>query len=286
MTVAVMIDGRLVGPDQASVSVFDRGFLFGDSIFETIRTYDGKPFAMDEHLDRLWRSAGLVFIPMPVERGQLEEEIRATLDAGGNSESYVRVMVTRGQGAFGLDPALADKPLRVIIVRPLEALPPELYRNGANAITFQTMRPSDATAAEGAKIGNYLVAVLATRAAKERQAHEALIVDNAGRVVEGATSNVFFVENGELFTPPEQSGILPGITRARAILAATNLGLAVRFDLPTVERLCSADEVFISSSIRELVPIVRIDGKPVAAATVGALTTKITLEFHRVVRQA
>ncbi len=284
MTVAVMIDGRLVSPEQARVSVFDRGFLFGDSVFETIRTYDGKPFALDDHLVRLARSADLVYIPMPIGQAQLCSEIGQTLAAAGNEESYVRVIVTRGQGAFGLDPGLADQPLRVVIVRPLAPLPSEIYERGVDAVTFQTMRPSDATDAVGAKIGNYLVAVLATRAAKEKGAHEALIVDNEGRVVEGATSNLFYVEAGELVTPPERAGILPGITRAHALKAAANLGVPVRFDSPSVERLRAADEVFISSSIRELLPVVRIDGTPIAGAEVGALTTKLLKEFQRIVR--
>ncbi len=284
MTVAVMIDGRLVSPEQARVSVFDRGFLFGDSVFETIRTYDGKPFALNDHLVRLARSADLVYIPMPIGQAQLSSEIEQTLAAAGNEESYVRVIVTRGQGAFGLDPGLAEQPLRVVIVRPLAPLPSEVYEQGVEAVTFQTMRPSDATDAVGAKIGNYLVAVLATRAAKEKGAHEALIVDNEGRVVEGATSNLFYVEAGELVTPPERAGILPGITRAHALKAAASLGVPVRFDSPSVERLRAADEVFISSSIRELVPVVRIDGTPIAGAEVGALTTKLLKEFQRIVR--
>ena len=284
MTIAVMIDGGLVAPDEARVSVFDRGFLFGDSVFETIRTYGGKPFALMEHLQRLRRSADLVYIRLPVDEAQLTREILQTVQAAGNSESYVRVTVTRGQGAvFGLDPTQAEQPLRVIIARPLTPLPASAYELGVDTITFQTMRPSDATLAHGAKIGNYLVAVLAMRVAKEKDAHEALILDHAGNVVEGATSNLFFVEGGVLITPPERAGILPGITRARALVAARNLGMIVRFELPTVERLLGADEVFISSSIRELVPVVRIDGKPVAGARVGVWTEKIMNEFRRIV---
>lgn len=281
MTVTVMMDGQLVAPEQARVSVFDRGFLFGDSVFETIRTYGGIPFALDEHLARLERSAELVYIPMPTSVEQLAAEVRQALAASNNPESYVRVMLTRGEGDFGLDPALADRPLRVLIVRPLVPLAAESYQRGVSAVTFKTMRPSDATAAEGAKIGNYLVAVLGTRAAKQAGAHEALIVDVAGRVVEGATSNVFHVVKGELFTPPASAGILLGITRDRAIAAAEGLGLKVRQQLATVEELIDADEVFISSSIRELVPVVRIDGRAVGDARPGVLTRQIHAAFRR-----
>ncbi len=281
MAVTVMIDGQLVAPEHAHVSVFDRGFLFGDSVFETIRTYAGIPFALDEHLARLQRSASLVYIPMPVGPAQLAAEVRQALAASLNTESYVRVMVTRGQGDFGLDPALADVALRVVIVRPLVALAPETYQRGVSVVTFKTMRPSDATAAEGAKIGNYLVAVLGTRAARQSNAHEALIVDAGGRVVEGATSNVFHVVKGEVFTPGPDSGILLGITRDRAIAAAAELGLTVRHVLATPEELLAADEVFISSSIRELVPVVQIDGRPVAGGTPGPLTKQIHEAFRK-----
>lgn len=283
MGVSVMIDGRLTAPEQARVSVFDRGFLFGDSVFETIRTYRGRPFALEQHLERLERSAKLVFIPLPVGLSTLTQEIEATLAASGNQESYVRVMITRGQGSFGLDPALADEPLRVIIVRPLVPLPAEAYVEGVSAITYETLRPSDATLAEGAKIGNYLVAVLATRAAKQRGAHEALILDAAGRVVEGATSNVFFVEQGGLVTPPERAGILPGITRAHAIQAARRLGVPVRFESPDVPRLLAADEVFISSSVRELVPVVRLDDQSIGDGRPGPVTGRILDEFRSLV---
>lgn len=286
MGVSVMIDGRLTAPEEARVSVFDRGFLFGDSVFETIRTYAGQPFALREHLERLERSAKLVYIPLPVERSALAQEIHSTLAESGNDESYVRVMVTRGQGSFGLDPALAHEPLRVIIVRPLLPLPREAYVDGVGAVTFETMRPSDATVAEGAKIGNYLVAVLATRAAKERGAHEALIVDAGGRVVEGATSNVFFVEQGRLVTPPERAGILPGITRAHALEAARRLGLPVDFESPNVSRLLAADEVFISSSVRELVPVVQVDGQAIGDGRPGPVIAKIYAEFQELVRKS
>ncbi len=146
----VSIDGHLRGPGEANVSVFDRGFLYGDSVFETVRTYGGKPFALTEHLDRLWRSAELVFIDIPCTRERLVEEIDVALAAAGNAESYIRVMITRGQGEMGLDPALAEMAVRVIIVGPLKALPASVYDSGAFAVTFQTARPSDATS-PGAK---------------------------------------------------------------------------------------------------------------------------------------
>lgn len=285
MTTAVMIDGQLVDSESASVSVFDRGFLYGDSVFETVRTYGGKPFALGEHLVRLQRSAELVYIPMPASAEQLTQEVWECLGAANNRESYIRVMVTRGQGSLGLDPALADVPRRVLIVS--ELTPPDrgAYIRGVDAVTFKTQRPSDATDAEGAKIGNYLVAVLATRAAKEKGAHEALIVSREGGVVEGATSNLFFVADDCLCTPSLSAGILPGITRDRALRAARRLGIEVKMQTPSVEQLMTAREVFISSSIRELLPIVRIDQVAIAGGMVGAVTQRVHQEFRALIEE-
>lgn len=281
----VFIDGHRVSGADARVSVFDRGFLYGDSVFETIRTYGGKPFALDEHLARLRRSAELVFIPVPWDREQLRAEVLAAVAAFGEGECYIRLMVTRGQAEMGLDPGGAFEPLRVIIVGPLHPPSAQLYETGASAVTFRTLRPSDATVAEGAKIGNYLVAVLAMREARKVQANEALIVDREGRVVEGASSNVFVVSGGELITPPVESGILAGVTRSRAITAAEQQGLTVRYEIPAVEVVQNADELFVSSSIRELLPIVTLNGMPIGDGRVGPVTRRVREQFRLVVEQ-
>lgn len=281
--IAVFIDGKSCAGPEARVSVFDRGFLYGDSVFETIRTYGGRPFALDEHLTRLWRSAELVFIPIPCSRDTLRAEVEVALKAAGNDESYIRVMITRGQGELGLDPNLAQVPLRVIIVGPLHPPKPEVYEVGAGAVTFRTLRPSDATIAEGAKIGNYLVAVLAMREAKAASANEALIVDREGRVVEGASSNVFIVRDGVLVTPPLEAGILAGVTRERALRAADLLGIEVRFLVPTVEEVLGAEEVMVSSSIRELLPIVSVDGAAIGNGAVGDVTRRLRVAFRQVI---
>lgn len=282
--IVVFIDGKPCVGNEARVSVFDRGFLYGDSVFETIRTYGGVPFALREHLDRLVRSADLVFIPLPCSREQLESEIATAVASARNPESYIRVMLTRGQGELGLDPALAQVPLRVIIVGPLHPPSATLYESGAAAVTFRTLRPSDATVAEGAKIGNYLVAVLAMREAKKVNAHEALIVDREGRVVEGASSNVFVVKDGALVTPPLEAGILAGVTRGRALQAADRLGLTVKYELPSVEEVRSASELMVSSSIRELLPIVTLDGLAIGDGKVGPVTRALREEFRLLVQ--
>lgn len=275
-----MIDGQLRPPGALHVSVFDRGFLYGDSVFETLRTYRGVPFELREHLARLARSAALVFIDLPVPVEQLEAEVLAAIEAGQNPESYVRLMVTRGQGALGLDPGLAERPLRAIIVQPLVAPAPELYTRGIGAISFRTQRQVDATSAVGAKVGNYLVSVLAMREARRVDALEALIVDASGGVLEGGSSNVFLVERGTLITPDVSAGILAGITRAQLLAVAAELGIAVQLKTPTLEQVYAADELFISSSIRELMPVVRLDDRTIGGGTPGPVFARLLAAFR------
>lgn len=280
MSQKVMIDGQLLDPAEATISVFDRGFLYGDSVFETIRTYGGSPFELKQHLERLEWSASRVFIPLPCSLDTLEREVMAAVKAAHNPESYVRVMVTRGRGAMGLDPSTTQHPVRVIIVDRLEPPAQAAYERGIATITFQTQRFGDATAAAGAKVANYLVAVLAMREARAVGASEALITDHTGGIVEGSTSNVFAVKGGVLITPPESSGILPGITRARVIRAADDLGLEVRFEAFERATITEHDELFVCSSIRELLPVVSVDGRPVGDGKPGPTTQALLQKFR------
>jgi branched-chain amino acid aminotransferase len=284
--IAVMIDGELRAPGAQLVSVFDRGFLYGDSVFETLRTYGGQPFGLTEHVERLARSAALVFIELPVPRTTLEAEVRAAVAAGQNPESYVRLMVTRGQGALGLDPGLAERPTRVIIVQPLVPPPERYYSDGVAAITYRTQRQTDATSAVGAKVGNYLVSVLAMREASRVGAVEALIVDARGLVLEGGTSNVFLVKDGRLVTPDVSAGILAGITRAHVLEVAQALGVPIELRSPSVSEAQAADELFISSSIRELMPVVRLDDRRIGDGKPGPVFARLRAAFLARVRPA
>jgi branched-chain amino acid aminotransferase len=290
----VMIDGVIVPPDEARVSVFDRGFLYGDSVFEVLRTYGGVPFALGEHLTRLRRSGERVFIAMPVDPATLgaevERAVRASRQDGTSAasaaaqpapaESYVRIVVTRGSGPMGLDPDLAGAPLRVIVVEPVSPPPREAYVDGVAVITVRMRRAVDGTAAAGAKVSNYLPNLLAVREAKSRGAHEALVIDAAGRVVEGASSNVFIVRGGRVATPPESAGILPGITRAHVLAAASALGVPVQERDISQDELYAADEVFVTSSIRELLSVVRVDGHAVGTGRPGPVSRSLHRRFH------
>lgn len=262
------------------MSVFDRGFLYGDSVFETLRTYGGSPFELEEHLLRLERSAQRVFIPLPLSLEDLGAEVSTAIEAAGNAESYVRLMITRGQGPLGLDPALADRPCRVIIVQPLQPPPADQYARGIAAISYRTERVVDATSARGAKIGNYLISVLAMREARLAGAAEALILDGRGHLLEGASSNVFAVVGGRLVTPAEDQGILAGITRAHVLAAAAELGVPTELRALELEVARDADELFISSSIRELLPVVTLDGQAIGTGTPGPLFRQLLQAFR------
>lgn len=277
-----MIDGRPMAPEAATVSVFDRGFLYGDSVFEALRTYGGRPFALERHLSRLARSAERVFIELPVSIEQIGREVQSAIVGAGNAESYVRLTLTRGVGeTLGLDPGLSRHPTRVVIVTPLVSPPPQTYRDGAAVVSYRTERVTDHSAAAGAKVGNYLTAVLATRHARAAGAYEALIVDARGCVVEGATSNVFAVlADGTLVTPPEEDGILLGITRETLLELAEEQKLSVRLESLPLEALTRAAEVFVCSSIRELVPVVSIDGQRVADGRPGPTSLRLLAGFR------
>jgi branched-chain amino acid aminotransferase len=272
------IDGAILTPDAAKVSVYDRGFLYGDSVFETIRTYSGRPFALDEHMLRLERSAARVGIPMPLDRQSFAVEIARAIHVAGNAESYARAMISRGVGPMGLDSSQAIRPLRVILIEPLKLLPAAMYRDGVSVITQRTERAADA--APGAKVGNYLAGVLALREAKAAGAHEALVVSSSGHIVEGTTSNVFLVRGTTLITPPEEAGILPGITRAHLLSLAHKAGLTVELSPILPADLLAADEVFLSSSLREVLPVVKVDNQPIGSGVPGPKTRALHLAFR------
>ncbi|MEJ7729096.1 MAG: aminotransferase class IV [Polyangiaceae bacterium] len=277
----VSIDGVLCAPEQAVVSVYDRGFLYGDSVFETVRTYGGAPFALDEHLARLARSAERVAMELPVAVAVLRAEVLEALVHAANPESYARVMVTRGAGPVGLEAPADARPLRVILVEPLRLPPAAHYRAGIAAITVRTERAADA--AHGAKVGNYLASLLALREARRAGAAEALLLDGAGNVLEGTTCNVFVVEGVTVCTPPEEAGILAGITRAHILAVARAAGMAVEEKDISRERLLAATEVFVCSSIREVVPVVAVDASPIGEGAPGPVTRQLHAAFRRAV---
>lgn len=267
--VAVAIDGEVVSPEAASISVFDRGFLYGDGVFETLRTYRQKLFRVEEHVARLVRSAATVRLTLPLSASEIAAELESMADRAleifgeGASKAgldvVVRFQITRGTGTFGLLPRATGKARRIAYLLPYAQPSPEVYREGIGVITFPTYRPSDA--ARGAKVANYLESIIALETARDAGADEALIVNSAGFVVEGTTSNLFVVRGGTVVTPPASSGALEGITRMTVIEAAERAGIPIEQRDLTVDEVRSADEAFITSTLRDVMSISSIDQK-------------------------
>ena len=280
MAVKVYIDGAICAPEQATISVFDRGFLYGDSIYEVMRTSGGRPVDRDAHLDRLERSAAAIVLPPP-DRERISAAVEETLRAAHNDESYVRIVVTRGSGEIGLDTALADRPRVIVIVRPLVLPPPEAYTRGIGLRMVQVQRTSRRAVDPGVKSGNYLNNILALHEARQAGADEAIMCDAQGRVAEGSTCNVFVVRGDGVSTPDLDIGLLAGITRHRVIELARADGIEVHEGTLTPDDVRGADEVFITSSLRGVVPVAQVDGAALARPMVGPVTGRIMKLYER-----
>jgi len=276
----VYIDGEVLPADRACVPIFDRGFLYGDGVYEVLRTYDGHAFALGEHLTRLHRSGELLGIaPFPC-RELIEEAIRSTLARAACSDAYVRAIVTRGSGPISLDPGLADEPRLVVLAKELVPPPAAAYENGIEVAIVAVLRHPRDTLDPRAKSGNYLTNIMALRDARARGADEALMLNAAGQLAEGASSNVFVVRDGSVATPPVAAGILEGITRRFVLRLAALLGLrAQEIDLSPAD-LTSADEAFITSSAREVVPVTRCDGQPIGSGEPGPVTRRLLSTYR------
>jgi branched-chain amino acid aminotransferase len=293
MPTVVNLDGVLVAPEQAWVSVFDRGFLYGDSVYEVIRTYGGRPFEEEAHLARLRHSAERIGLAPKWDAARTAREIARTLAAsrGGDrpdpaaapwnpGERYLRVVMTRGAGEIGLDPALAVDPVALVLAQPIAGPPAAAYRDGVPAAIVGVRRASPDAVDPSAKTGAHLANVLAVKEAREAGAHEALLLDGNGFVTEGSSSNVFAVADGKVRTPPLAAGILEGVTRGVVLRLARRAGVPVDEVALRPEDLEGADEVFITSTIREIVPVTRLGARPVGAGRPGP----VTRELHRAFR--
>jgi branched-chain amino acid aminotransferase len=255
--------------------VFDRGFLYGDSVYETIGTAYGRLFAASDHLYRLERSAERIGLRAP-PRATVERAISDTMAAAGFPESRVRVILTRGAGKLDLDPASVDDTQLVVIVFPLGAPTAEMYEKGVAVAIVSITRNSPLAMDPMVKSGNYLNNVLALGEARRRnKAYEAILCGGDGSIAEGSTSNVFMVTGGEVRTPPPEAGILDGITRGKVMELCRTNGIPVAERHISPDELRGADEAFITSATRGVLPVTTIDEKPVATGTPGPVTRKL-----------
>ena len=280
----VYINGKLMEKEQAKISVFDHGLLYGDGVFEGIRSYDGLVFKLKEHLDRFFESAKTLMLKIPLSRQELTEAIIQTLKANRLKDSYIRLVVTRGEGDLGLDPRKCDRPTLIIITDRIVLYPKKLYREGLEIITVPTQRNVPGAVDPQIKSLNYLNNILAKIEAVNAGKEEAIMLNHAGYVAECTGDNIFIVKNGELLTPPTYVGALKGITRLAVITIARREKISFREEVMTRHTVFNADETFLTGTAAEVIPVVKVDGRVIGNGNPGPLTLRIMQEFHKLTR--
>lgn len=273
MTTKININGDI--QNEAFISIFDHGFLFGDSIYEVVCTNDGKPCFLDEHLNRLFASASGISLEIPLSSEEIKEQIQATLDSAENSESYIRIIVTRGVGELDIDPSSCFNPNVIILVKEISPIPDESYKKGISVALVSIKRNSRDSLNPAVKTGNYLNNVLARVESRKMGAEDAIMVNPWGQLTEGTTSNLFFVKDGRLLTPEKECGILSGITRQKIIQLANENGISLEEGKWPGEELFKAEEIFLSGTVKKVMPVTILDNRPVGEGKPGAITRKI-----------
>jgi branched-chain amino acid aminotransferase len=277
--VKVWIDGEILDAADARIPVTDHGLLYGDGVFEGIRIYAGRLFRMRDHLERLGISARAIGLELPGGIDALRDVVEQTARAAGLEEAYVRLIVTRGDGALGVDPTRCLTPRVVCIVDAIELYPEAVRARGLDLVTVSVRRPPPDVLEPQVKSLNYLTSVLAKREAVLRGADEALLLNTHGRVAEASVANVFALREGLLRTPPPTEGALEGITRRVVLELCAALGIAAA-ELPMARiDLIGADEVFLTGTGAELVAVRSCDGAPIGAGRPGPVTAKLTAAF-------
>ncbi|MCL4820510.1 MAG: aminotransferase class IV [Vicinamibacteria bacterium] len=275
------VDGLITPAHEARVSVLDNGFTFGDAVYETLRTYSGRPFALARHLRRLRASAGRLGIAIPLADAELATRLDALLARAENAESYIRFVVSRGVGDISYHFDKVQGPTVVMVVKPY-VFPPAAWRTEGVRVSLVDVRRNHPDALDPAiKSCNLLNNILAMRAAQAAGAMEAILLNASGEIAEGAGSNVFVVRGGEVLTPPLAAGILAGITREVLLELAPGCGVAIR-ETPLREGdLLGADEAFLTSTLKELAPITRVDDRAIGSGRPGPLTLRLLDAFQR-----
>jgi branched-chain amino acid aminotransferase len=280
MAEIINVNGNLSPAASATVPVLDHGFLYGDSVYETIRTYRGEPFLLGRHLDRLANSCRMIRLTPPGP-AEIEREVRRTIESGANEESYVRIMITRGVGPIGYEHALCPKPGLFVIVLPLRRVPPESYTAGIGATLGRRRRNPRESLDPAIKSCNLLNNVLAHMEAEDAGAKETILLNTRGFVAEGTHTNVFFVKANAVKTPALACGLLSGITREVVIECARESGLPLEEGEFTAGELEDADEIFVTSTLQEVLPVTRLDGKPIGGGAPGPVTRRLHELFRR-----
>jgi branched-chain amino acid aminotransferase len=273
-----------VPEDEARVSVFDHGLLYGDGVFEGLRSYSGRVFRLDAHIDRLWASALAISLAIPTTKEAVAKAVNDTLAANNLSDGYVRLVVTRGAGSLGLDPNRTKNPQLIVIADTISLYPEEFYEKGLRIVTAATQRVQSAALSPRIKSLNYLNNIMAKLEGLQAGCVEALMLNHKGEVAECTGDNVFIVRSGRLLTPPPEAGILEGITRNAVMELAHDAGIECRETPLTRYDVYTADECFLTGTAAEVIPVVDVDGRRIGTGTPGPVTSRLKADFHRLVR--
>ena len=285
MTLKVYINGVLYDKENAKVSVYDHGLLYGDGVFEGIRSYGGIVFRLEAHLERIWKSAKALWLEIPMSREAVGQAIYETLRVNNIQDGYIRLMVTRGSGSLGLDPNRTSDPQVIIITDFITLYPDELYQNGLEIVTASTIRNHPNALNPRIKSLNYLNNIMAKIEALQAGCIEALMLNHKGEVAECTADNVFLVSGGRLLTPPTDAGILEGITREVAMELAAEAGVEVREVALTRYDVYTADECFVTGTAAEIVPVVKVDDRQIGTGRPGKITRDLMARFRSLTRE-
>src|SRR6059058_4383447 len=284
-TSQIFLDGEFVPEEDAKVSVFDHGLLYGDGIFEGIRFYNGRVFRLEEHLERLWDSARSLCLEIPMTRQEMTEALIETIRQNHLHDGYIRLVVTRGVGNLGLNPEQCKNPSVIIIAATIALYHEEFYRKGLNIVTVATRRSNPASLNPAVKSLNYLNNVMARIEANLAGADEALMLNDQGNVSECTADNVFIIKHGHIFTPPISAGALRGITRSVIFDIAAELELKIAETDVTRHDVFVADECFLTGTAAEVIPVVKADGRTIGSGKPGPITTKMISRFREMTRE-
>jgi branched-chain amino acid aminotransferase len=280
----VYISGKLYDKDDAKISVYDHGLLYGDGVFEGMRSYGGKVFRLEQHLERLWNSAKAIALEIPLSRPAMAKAVNDTLAANNITDGYIRLVVTRGAGSLGLDPNRTSHPQVIIITDHIALYPEDFYQNGLEIITASTMRNHPAALSPRIKSLNYLNNILAKVEGLQAGCVEALMLNHKGEIAECTGDNIFLVRNNVVLTPPIDAGILEGITRDTVIELARKANYEVREISLTRHDVYIADECFLTGSAAEVIPVVKVDRRKIGTGVPGPVTRDLIERFRRLTR--
>ena len=283
MSPQIYINGKYYSKEDAKISVYDHGLLYGDGVFEGMRTYSGKVFKLEQHIDRLYESARAILLNIPISKNDLIDAVIHTVKLSGLADSYIRLVVTRGAGSLGLDPNRTSDPQVIIIVDLIALYDPKYYEEGLKIITASTIRNHPAALSPRIKSLNYLNNIMAKIEGLQAGCMEAIMLNHKGEVAECTGDNIFIVKNGRLLTPPTDAGILEGITRNAILELAEGLKIPASQETLTRHDLLVADECFLTGSAAEVIPVVSIDSRPIGDGRVGQTTKLFMSEFKKLV---